>query len=72
MTQKTKETSAIKLQVISEIKNGKEVYSTVSFSGFNVALSDDDIMALGDGLASLQKHPLNAINRVDSCTLVEG
>lgn len=72
MTQKIKETSAIKLQVIADIKNGKEVYNTVSFSGINPAVSNDDFMELADGLASLQSRPLNTVTRVDSCALVEG
>lgn len=72
MTQKIKETSAIKLQVVSDVKNGKEVYATVTFSGINKAISDDDFMELGQGLASLQSRPLNTVSRVDSCALVEG
>ena len=44
MTQKIKETSAIKLQVVSDVKNGKEVNATITFSGINKAISDDDFM----------------------------
>jgi len=72
MTQKIKEESAIKLQVLADIKDGKKVYSTVTFSDINKKVSDDDFMELADGMASLQSRPLTNISRVDSATLVEG
>ena len=72
MTQKIKETSAIKLQVVSDVKNGKEVNATITFSGINKAIYDDDFMELAEGLASLQSRPRTNISRVDSATLVEG
>ncbi|MBE6099461.1 MAG: DUF1659 domain-containing protein [Anaerovibrio sp.] len=72
MTQKIKEESAIKLQVLAGTKDGKKVYSTVTFSDINKKVSDDDFMELADGMASLQSRPLTNISRVDSATLVEG
>ena len=72
MTQKIKEESAINLQVLAGTKDGKKVYSTVTFSDINKKVSDDDFMDLADGMASLQSRPLTNISRVDSATLVEG
>ncbi len=72
MVQKIKETSAIKLQVVADIKDGKKVYSTVTFSDISKKVSDDDFMELADGMASLQSRPVSNISRLDSATLLEG
>ena len=72
MVQKIKETSSIKLQVVADIKDGKKVYSTVTFSDISKKVSDDDFMELADGMASLQSRPVSNISRLDSATLLEG
>lgn len=72
MAIKSNETSSIKLQLVADIKDGKEIYATVNYSGTNKAVSDDDFMGLANGLASLQTLGLSTISRVDSCALAEG
>ena len=72
MVQKIKETSAIKLQVVADIKDGKKVYSTVTFSDISKKVSDDDFMELADDMASLQSRPVSNISRLDRATLLEG
>ena len=72
MITKIKETTSIKLQVVADVKNGKETYATVTFSGINKSLSDDDINELGNGIAELQERPLSNLTRLDSAQLLNG
>lgn len=72
MTTKIKETTSIKLQVVADVKDGKKVYATVSFSGINKSLSDDDINELGTALADLQERPVSNLFRLDSAELLNG
>ena len=50
---------------------GKATTSQRTFSGVNPAISDDDLLAIGAKLGSLQAHDLSAVNRIDSASLVE-
>lgn len=44
-------------------------YATRSFGGINPELTDDDIYAVGQGLAAMQSHEVGDIQRLDTATL---
>lgn len=58
--------STMKLKLVSG-KDAKEqpVYATKSFKGINPALSDDDMLAIGMALSTLQSLPLADVLRTD-------
>ena len=64
MTQRANETSTIKLQVVTDVRNGKAVIGTATFAGINKSISDEDFMELANGMASLQQYNLQKIKRL--------
>ena len=50
--------------------SGFPVYKTVSFSSIKPDAVDADLYSVGTGLAGLQSHPVAAINRVNTGSLV--
>lgn len=46
-------------------QTGKTTFGTRSLSYVNPALSDDDVVVVGAGFASLQSHALGNITRTD-------
>ena len=71
MVQKAKENTAMKIQVVTDIKNVKNVLSTATFSGLTKSLSDADFAELAEGIASLQEHPFTGMTRLDSARIFE-
>ena len=50
---------------------GAPVYSQRSFAHINPALTDDDVLAIGNALAGLQIRPLGSVHRQDTAKLTE-
>lgn len=49
---------------------GNPVYKTLGFSNVKVAATDDNVYAIGFGLAGLQKFPAVGIMRTDNSNLI--
>ena len=49
---------------------GNPVYKTLGFSNIKAAATDENVYAIGVGLASLQKYPAVVIMRTDNSNLV--
>lgn len=49
---------------------GKASYSSRSFGYINPALTEDDILDIGQKLAGLQKYTLGSVNRQDTAEIV--
>lgn len=49
---------------------GNPIYKTLGFSNVKVAATDDNVYAIGLGLAGLQKYPAVALMRTDSSNLI--
>lgn len=60
----------IKVQIGTD-ENGKPVYRSRTYQNLNPLAADADVHAVGQALASLQIHPVNAIMRVDEGSLLE-
>lgn len=60
--------------IIVKVQNGttlagKASYASRSFSNINPAITDDQVLAIGQGLASLQAHTLSSVNRKDEAEI---
>ena len=49
---------------------GNPVYKTLGFSNVKVAATDENVYAIGVGLAGLQKYPAVSILRTDNSNLI--
>ncbi len=49
--------------------NGKDLFRQRTFNRMNPGLTDDDVYAIGTGLAGLQTHELVSIARTDNATI---
>ena len=49
---------------------GAVKYATRTFSSINPEISDEDLLAVGQGLAALQSHDVGDIQRAENATLV--
>lgn len=49
---------------------GNPIYSARTVSGILPSATDADLHALAEGLASLQKHPLNSVSKVVTSELI--
>lgn len=49
---------------------GKASYSSRSFNYINPNISEDDILDIGQKIASLQKYTLGSVNRQDTAEIV--
>lgn len=50
---------------------GNNVYKTKTLSGVKSDATNEDIMAVVKSISGLQKHNLNATNRIDNSSLSE-
>ena len=71
MTQRTNAATKMQIKVItSSDSTGKDTVVTRSFT-VNPQLADEDVLALGTKLATLQSLPLKGICRQDNAGLAE-
>ena len=59
--------SVLKLKLVKGQNNrGDTVYTSKSWQDVNAAVSDDDLLALGTGMAVMQTAPLAEVIRIDT------
>lgn len=51
--------------------NGDRVIKTKTYGSIKSMSSNDDLMAIVNGLTALQQHSLGGTNRIDNCSLSE-
>ena len=51
--------------------NGDRIVKTKTFSSIKSGASNDNIMAVVNGIAAMQQHTLSGTNRVDNSSLSE-
>ena len=70
-TQRTNITTSLKIKVENGTTDAGAVkYATRTFSSINPEISDEDLLAVGQGLAALQSHDVGDIQRAEKATLV--
>lgn len=70
-TQRTNITTSLKIKVENgTTESGVIKYATRTFSSINPDITDDDLFAVGQGLAALQVHEVGDIQRAENATLV--
>ncbi|WP_288571806.1 DUF1659 domain-containing protein [uncultured Mitsuokella sp.] len=71
-TQRTNITTSLKIKVENGTTDAGAVkYATRTFSSINPEISDEDLLAVGQGLAALQSHDVvGDIQRAENATLV--
>lgn len=50
---------------------GKASYSSRSFDDINPEITDDNVLAIGQKMAGLQKYTLGSVNREDSAEIAQ-
>lgn len=71
MAKRMNQTTTLKItRITSTTNSGKENHDFINLS-VNPKLEDDDLLAVGTKLASLQALPISDIGRIDSCALGE-
>lgn len=72
-TQRVNVTTALKIMVENgTTEAGTIKYAARTISSINPDLSDDDLLAVGQGLAAMQSHEVGDIKRSEISTLVTG
>ena len=72
-TQRVNVTTALKIMVENgTTDSGTIKYAARTISSINPDLSDDDMLAIGQGLAAMQSNEVGDIKRSDIATLVAG
>ena len=70
-TQRTNITTSLKIKVENGTTDAGAVkYATRTFSSINPEISDDDRLAIGQGLAAMQAHGVGDIQRYETASLV--
>lgn len=70
-TQRTNVTTTLKIKVENGMNaTGATKYATRTVSNINPELTDDDLLAIGEGFAALQVHDVGDIQRSEVSTLV--
>ena len=70
-TQRTNITTSLKIKVENGTTDAGAVkYATRTFSSINPEISDEDLLAVGQGLAALQSHAVGDIQRAENAPLV--
>ena len=63
--------SVLKIEVVTGSNaSGAEIHSTRTISDINPALADADFLDIGNKIATLQAHDVQAIKRSDTATLM--
>ena len=64
-------TTTLKItRVTATTSTGKETHDYINLS-VNPAITDDDLLSVGDKLAYLQQFPVASIGRIDASSLAE-
>lgn len=74
-TQRTNITTSLKIKVENGTTNtGTVKYATRTFSSINPEISDEDLLAVGQGLGALalQSHDVGDIQRLENATMITG
>ena len=69
-------TKEVSTKLLLKVENGqtpggKTAYAQRSFADVNPAITNEDLYAVGNGIAGLQANALSAIRRQSTVTLVE-
>lgn len=68
---KTAQTSELSLKVQTGVNaSGQPVYRVRAYTNVKAAAADSDIFAIGTGIGTLQKYPVNGVSRGDAGVLV--
>lgn len=68
----TQNASSVKVKFDKGVNvNGDRVINTKTFSYIKSSASNEDIMAVVNAIADLQKHTLSSVNRIDNTSLSE-
>ena len=54
------------------LSTGTVKYATRTFSSINPEISDEDLLAVGQGLGALQSHDVGDIQRLENATMITG
>lgn len=72
-TQRVNVTTALKIMVESGTTDAGTIkYAARTISSINPEISDEDLLAIGQGLADMQSNDVGDIKRSDIATLVTG
>ena len=72
-TQRTNITTSLKIKVENGTTNtGTVKYATRTVSSINPEISDEDLLAVGQGLGALQSHDVGDIQRLENATMITG
>ena len=70
-TQRTNITTSLKIKVENGTTDAGAVkYATRTFSSINPEINDDDLLAIGQGLAAMPAHGVGDIQRYETASLV--
>jgi len=64
------QTKLVLTVVAGHSASGKAIEKARSFSNVNAALSDDDLLAVGQGLGGLQSYEVESVGRNDTAAIV--
>lgn len=72
-TQRVSVTTALKIMVENGTTDAGTIkYASRTISSINPEISDEDLLAIGQGLAAMQSNEVGDIKRSDLATLVTG
>ena len=72
-TQRTNIKPSLKIKVENGTTDtGAVKYATRTYSSINPEISDDDLLAIGQGLGALQTHDVGDVQRVENATMITG
>lgn len=70
---KVPQTSRLEIKVQAGVNTaGNPVFRQRSFANIKTAAADSDVLAVAQGIASLQKNPVSGFSRIDESDLVNG
>ena len=72
-TQRTNIKTSLKIKVENGTTDtGAVKYATRTYSSINPEISDDDLLAIGQGLGALQTHDVGDVQRGENATMITG